>query len=301
MAIINRNDAAALIPEVAVDQIIQDTAKASVVLSTGTRVRATTAQTRVPVMESLPTAYFLDGDTDTKPQTNATWKNTFVNISELAVIVPVPEAVLADADFDIFGEIQPHLATAFGRALDAAVIFGANKPGVWGNSIVAGATAAGNVVTAGTGVDLAEDISNAMGLVEAQGYNVNGHLAPVTIKAELRNLRDVNNNPIYSEVAQAQGSTVYGSSIVFHDNGAFDASQAKVITGDWSKIAVAVRQDLTFKILTEATVGDYNLAEQDMVALRAVMRVGFAVPVEASHLTGDDDRYPFAVVAPAGS
>jgi HK97 family phage major capsid protein len=301
MAIINRNDATALIPEVATDQIIQDTAKSSVVLSTGTRVNATTAQTRVPVMESLPTAYFLDGDTDTKPQTNAAWKNTFVNISELAVIVPVPEAVLADAGFDIFGEIQPHLSTAFGRALDAAVIFGANKPGVWGDSVVAGATAAGNVVAAGSGVDLAEDISNAMGLVEAQGYTVNGHLAPVTIKAELRNLRDVNNNPIYSEVAAAQGSTVYGSPIVFHDNGAFDASQAKVITGDWSKIAVAVRQDLTFKVLTEATVGDYNLAEQDMVALRAVMRVGFAVPVSASHITGDDNRYPFAVVTPAGS
>lgn len=301
MSIINRTNAAALIPEVATDQIIQDTAKSSVILSTGTRVNATTAQTRIPVMESLPTAYFLDGDTDTKPQTNATWKNTFVNISELAVIVPVPEAVLADAQFDIFGEIQPHLATAFGRALDAAVVFGVNKPGVWGDSIVAGATAAGNTVTAGAGVDLAEDISNAMGLVEAQGYNVNGHLAPVTIKAELRNLRDINNNPIYSEVAQAQGSTVYGSPIVFHDNGAFDASQAKVITGDWSKVAVAVRQDLTFKVLSEATVGDYNLAEQDMVALRCVMRVGFAVPVEASNLTGDDDRYPFAVVTPAGS
>jgi HK97 family phage major capsid protein len=301
MALISRNNSAALIPEVATDQIIQDTAKASVVLSTGTRVRATTAQTRVPVMESLPTAYFLDGDTDTKPQTNATWKNTFVNISELAVIVPVPEAVLADAQFDIFGEIQPHLASAFGKALDAAVIFGVNKPGVWGDSIVAGATAAGNVVTGGTGVDFAEDISNAMGLVEAQGYNVNGHLAPVNIKAELRNLRDINNNPIYSEVAAAQGSSVYGSPIVFHDNGAFDTSAAKVITGDWSKIAVAVRQDLTFKVLSEATVGDYNLAEQDMVALRCVMRVGFAVPVEASHLTGDDNRYPFAVVTPAGS
>jgi HK97 family phage major capsid protein len=301
MAIINRNDATALIPEVATDQIIQDTAKASIVLSTGTRVRATTAQTRIPVMESLPTAYFLDGDIDTKPQTNATWKNAYVNISELAVIVPVPEAVLADAGFDIFGEIQPHLAGAFGKALDAAVLFGVNKPGVWGDSIVAGAVAAGNVVTAGTGVDLAEDISNAMGIVEANGYTVNGHLAPVTIKSELRNLRDINNNPIYTEISAVQGSTVYGSRITFQDNGAFDTGSAKVITGDWSKIAVAVRQDLTFKVLTEATVGDYNLAEQDMVALRAVMRVGFAVPVSASHLTGDDNRYPFAVVAPAGS
>jgi HK97 family phage major capsid protein len=300
MAIISRSNASALIPEVATSQIIQDTAKASVVLSTGTRVTATTAQTRIPVMSALPTAYFLDGDTDTKPQTNAEWENVFVNISELAVIVPVPEAVLDDATFDIFGEIQPHLATAFGTALDNAVIFGVNKPSVWGDSIVAGATSAGNTVTAGTGVDLAEDISNAMGLVEAGGYDVNGHLAPVTLKQELRNLRDVNNNPIYSEVAAAQGSTVYGSPVVFQRNGAFDPSQAKVIVGDWSKVAVAIRQDVTFKILDQATVGTYNLAEQDMVALRAVMRVGFAIPVPVSHEAGTS-RFPFAVITPAGS
>jgi HK97 family phage major capsid protein len=252
-------------------------------------------------MSALPTAYFLDGDTDNKPQTSAAWTNAFINISELAVIVPIPEAVLDDASFDVFGELQPHLATAFGTALDNAVVFGINKPSVWGDDIMAGATAAGNTVVSGTGADIAEDISAAMGLVEADGYDVNGHLAPVTIRAALRDAQDSVGQRIFQPNLSAEvASTVYGTPVVFQRNGAFDATQATAIVGDWSQLVVAVRQDLTFKILDQATVGSYNLAEQDMVALRAVMRVGFAVPVPASHEAGSS-RYPFAVITPAGS
>lgn len=301
MAIISRSNASALIPEVASDSIIQDTAKASAVLSYSTRVTASTAQTRLPVMSALPTAYFLDGDADTKPQTNATFTNVFVNIAELAVIVPIPEAVLDDASFDIFGEVQPHLATAFGTALDRAVLFGTNKPSVWGDDLVTAATAAGNTVIAGTGADVAEDISKAMALVEAAGYEPNGHMAPVTLRAALRDAQDSVGQRIFQPQLTADApATVYGAPVVFQRNGGWDGSQAEVIVGDWSQLVVAVRQDLTFKILDQATVGDYNLAEQDMVALRAVMRVGFAVPVPASHEAGTS-RYPFAVITPAGS
>jgi HK97 family phage major capsid protein len=308
MAIINRSDASPLIPEVAAAEIIQDTAKESAVLSYGRRVTMSTNQTRLPVMSALPQAYFLDGDTDNKPRTDAQWENVFINAAELAVIVPVPEAVLDDASFDIFGEIRPHLATAFGRALDNAVLFGINKPSVWGDDIVSATIAAGNTVASGAGVDIAEDISAAMAKVEADGYEVNGHLAPVTIRAELRDAKDLNNNRIYQPNLQADAaSTVYGSPIGFQRNGAFDTSAAKVIVGDWSQLVVAVRQDLTFKLLDQAVLTDgqgnitYSLAEQDMVALRAVMRVGFAVPTPVSHEAGSN-RYPFAVITPpAGS
>jgi HK97 family phage major capsid protein len=308
MAQISRSDATALIPEVAASEIIQDVSKESAVLTYGTRVTMSTNQTRLPVMSALPQAYFLGGDTDNKPRTKAEWRNEYINAAELAVIVPVPEAVLDDSAFDIFGEIRPHLATAFGRALDNAVLFGVNKPSVWGDAIVPAAVAAGNTVTSGTGVDIAEDISNAMGIVEANGYEVNGHLAPITLKAGLRNLRDINNNPIYQPNLQADAaSTFYGSPIIFQRNGAYDTEEASVVLGDWSQLIVAVRQDLTFKLLDQAVLTDgngnivFSLAEQDMVALRCVMRVGFAVPVPVNHESNTDDRYPFAVITPAGS
>jgi hypothetical protein len=44
----------------------------------------------------------------------------------------------------------------------------------------------------------------------------------------------------------------------------------------------------------------YNLAQQDMVALRAVMRLGWQVPNPITRLqTTTADRYPIAVYLPA--
>jgi HK97 family phage major capsid protein len=300
MSYTSRSNADALIPEDVANVILQETTQASAVLSNATIYRASTNQAYVPLMAALPAAGWLDGDIDTKPTTTAAWSREQINIAEIAAIAIIPEAVLEDANADLFGQMVPHLSAQFGKSLDEAVLFGNNKPSVFGTDVVAGAIAAGNVVVSGSGVDLAEDISAAMGAVEAGNYEVNGHLAPVALKQELRNLRDLNNNPIFSEVAAAQGSTVYGVSVNFSQNGSFDRSKAKVIVGDWSKLIVAVRTDIQFKVLDQATVGGINLAEQDCVAIRARARFGFAVPVPVSHDSGTS-RYPFAVITPAGS
>jgi hypothetical protein len=72
---------------------------------------------------------------------------------------------------------------------------------------------------------------------------------------------------------------------------------------DGSQFVLGVRKDITLKVLTEAVIQDntgaiiYNLAQQDMTALRLTFRVGWQVanlvnydqPVEAS-------RYPAAVL-----
>jgi len=64
---------------------------------------------------------------------------------------------------------------------------------------------------------------------------------------------------------------------------------------------------VSFKILTEATIVDpttravvYSLAQQDMVALRAVMRLGWEIPnpVNAYRATLTDYS-PFSVYIPA--
>ena len=69
----------------------------------------------------------------------------------------------------------------------------------------------------------------------------------------------------------------------------------------------SIRQDVTYKILTEATIVDpsthqvvYSLPQQDMVALRAVMRLGWEIPNPVSAFSSDlEARSPFAVYLPA--
>jgi len=45
----------------------------------------------------------------------------------------------------------------------------------------------------------------------------------------------------------------------------------------------------------------FNLAQQDMVALRVTMRLGFAVPNPVSYIKPREKRYPFAVLTANGT
>ena len=76
-----------------------------------------------------------------------------------------------------------------------------------------------------------------------------------------------------------------------------------MISGDFSQLVYAIRQDLTFKLFTEGIVQNpdgsiaYNLMQNDMIALRAVMRLGWEMPNPINQLKPKkSQRSPFAVL-----
>lgn len=309
--VIDRSDAAALIPEEVSREIVQGVAETSACLRLFRRLpNMSRKQQRIPVLSALPTAYFVNGDTGLKQTTEQAWENKYLNAEEIACIVPIPEAVLDDADYDIWAEVRPRIVEAFGVVIDAAILFGTNAPDSWPASILDGATSAGHVVALGTGADIYDDIMGENGvisLVEEDGYMVNGHIAAMTMKARLRGLRDANGQPIF--VRSMQDRTRYeldGEPMEFPANGAFDVTKALMFSGDFRQAVYAMRQEITYKVLTEAVIQDntgaivYNLAQQDMVALRAVMRLAWQVPNPVTRLQPTEaQRYPFAVLTPA--
>lgn len=310
-SILDRSGTAALIPEDVSREIIQGVPAQSAVMSMARKLpNMATNQRRLPVLASLITAYFVSGDTGLKQASEVDWDNKYIDAEELAVIVPIPEAVLDDASYDIWGEIKPRIQEAFGVAFDAAVFHGTNAPASWPTPLVTGATSAGNSVTAGTGVDLYEDIMGEGGTlakVEADGFMVTGHVAAMVMRAKLRGLRDANGQPIF--VRSMSDKTRYeldGSPIFFPMNGALNAAAALLLSGDWTQLVYSMRQDITYKILDQAVIQDasgniiYNLAQQDMIALRAVMRLGWQLPNPINRMQPTEaNRYPFAVLKPA--
>jgi HK97 family phage major capsid protein len=304
--IVSRTDAQALVNEVVSTEILQNLQSESAALRLFRRIPISTNQTRFPVISALPTAYFVNGDTGLKQTTEVNWGNKYINVEELAAIVPVPENVFEDASYDVWAAIRPLLEQAIGRALDAAIFFGVNKPASWPASIAADATAAGNQRTIPTAAaaagGIAEDLNQLFALVEADGYDVNGLVSARTFRAQMRSARDTTGQRLLD--ISASGDSVEGVQIAYAMRGLWPtgAGAATAFAGDFTQGIVGVRRDMTLKMLDQAVIQDqngailYNLAQQDMVAARLTFRVGFQV---ANTLNYDNanaaTRYPFAV------
>lgn len=306
--IIDRSGAESLIPIQESNEIIQGTIAQSAVLSRGRKLaNMTSKQYRMPVLDMLPIAYFVNGDSGQKKTTKQAWDKKFITAEEIAVIVPIPEAVLDDSEYDIWAEVKPRVTEAFGRVIDGAALFGVDKPSTWREDLVTTATNAKSVVTLGASDNLYDKIMAEDGViakVEGSGYLVNGHLADISMRAKLRGLKDEVGNPIFK--SDMQGTTQYaldGSPMNFPNNGAFDKTKALMISGDFSQLVYSIRQDITFKLFTEGVVQNsdgsiaYNLMQNDMVALRAVMRLGWEIPNPINSIEKDKTkRCPFAVL-----
>lgn len=306
--VIDRSGAESLIPTQEANEIIQGTITQSAVLSRGRKLaNMTSRQYKMPVLDMLPIAYFVNGDTGQKKTTKQAWDKKFITAEEIAVIVPIPEAVLDDAEYDIWAEVKPRVTEAFGKVIDGAILFDVDKPSTWRDGVVTTATKAQSVVTLEASDNLYDKIMAEEGViakVEDSGYFVNGHMADISMRAKLRGLKDADGNPIFK--SDMQGATSYsldGSPMNFPNNGAFDKSKALMISGDFSQLVYSIRQDITFKLFTEGVVQNtdgtiaYNLMQNDMVALRAVMRLGWEIPNPINALKTDKTkRCPFSIL-----
>ncbi len=309
-SMIERSRLAGLIPDPVSREIFQGVTEQSAVLRAGRKLPNMTAKTQsINVLDMLPLAYWVDGDNGLKRTSSQAWEKKKLYAEELAVIIPIPEAVLDDSNYDIWGEVKPRIVEAMGRKIDEAILFGTGKPSTWRDSILTTAVDAGCSVTEGT--DLYAELMGSGGVIaraEESGYMPTGIMSAVSMRARLRGLTDQNGRPLFLSGMQGRsGYMLDGLEMSFPMNGAWDPERCLMIVGDFSQLVYSIRQDVTYKILTEATIIDpntsavvYSLAQQDMVALRAVMRLGWEIPNPISAYRAELDSYsPFAVLVPA--
>ena len=253
-----------------------------------------TAETKkFPVMTSGAGAYWV-GEGERISTSGVTWIFPEVKAKKLAVIIPVTKEKLEDTTIDVFTELQDSIAEAFYQAFDKAAIFGKDSP--FATSILGGIDSVGAEVTDNASVNLDLSASDVMAKVEDAGYEVDGWAASIGLKNRLRKLRDSSGAPIY--IDGTDQTELYNQPIEFVRNGAWDKDKALAIAGEWKYSIVGVRDGISYEILKEATLQGtldadgkpLSLAEQDMVAIKATMRIGYlCVKPEA-----------FAALIPAG-
>ena len=302
MAKIDRTDVDALVETQVANEIFQGVVTSSKALSLFKRLpNMTSDKTKLRILDSLPIAYFVNekNNNGRKNLTKLAWDDKYINAAEIAVIVPIKENDLADASVDIWAQVRPRLVEAFGRKIDDAMLNGVGKPADWRDGLIPSIVSAGANVTE-TG-KFYSDINDTMVKVEESGYNVNGLVGGVGLKGKFRMMTDTTGQPL-------QSTEIGSLKREFVDNGTWDKSLATLIAGDFSQAVYSIRNDITYKILTEAVIQDpstgeilYNLAQDDMVALRVTMRLGWEIPNPVNAENETNTRFPFAALVPDGT
>lgn len=252
-----------------------------------------------------------------KPVSTYAFEGVDLVAEELAVIVPIAEDTLADVEdfgIELASELEEQVIGAFQEAIDSAVFFGVGAPWTGFGGIVAGATSANATVAwnGQSGQSFYDAINDAMTLVEKSGYLPNAIIGGPSINSAFRGSItqmgiNVTDQGEIGRLARHVDLT-----------GGFDESTAFAIVGDFRYLVYSFREEMSMKLLTESSIYDpvtgsrlYALAQQDMVALRFKMRLGFALPNPVNRVSGtlsSDGKYiekgsaayPFAVITKTG-
>lgn len=299
MADITRAEVASLIAEEYAPQVFKGATAGSSALQAFPTVNMGTKTNNIPVLATLPEADWVT-DTDNsgvKPTSQVTWANKTLVAEEIAVIIPIHENTLDDANEDILGDIAELGGQAIGKKLDQAVFFGNDKPASWTSlDLLAAAIAAGQnfeVVDgpAGGNADLYGSFLLAAGALANAGFDPATVVAKLALRFQLANLRGEDGHLVLTE------DGLRGFDTTWNRNGAWQPEDATGFVVDPSKVRIGVRQDITVKFLDQATItGVGNLAEKDMVALRFKAR--FAYVLGSGATSEGTAKVPVAVVTP---
>lgn len=298
-SIIDRTDAAPLIPEQEATEILQLVPQTSAALRSCRTMRMSTKTFSQPVLGSFPVAYWVNGDTGIKQTTDMSWRGLTMTAEELAAIVVIPDNLIADSGYPLWAEVRPWLAEAIGLTLDQAVFSGVNKPATWPQGIIPAAVAAGNVNELDSAPEeggAANDVLETFDDVEDDGYDVTRIVADKRLRSALRKARDTTGQ----KVLDVSTGEIEGVPIEYVGFNVFPTT-ARAVVGDFNMAIVGVRQDLTWKMLDQAVITDdtgavvINLPQQDSQALRVTARFGFVIANPQTH-SPNATPFPFGVL-----
>ena len=221
-------------------------------------------------------------ETGTKATTKPSFSYPTVDLREFAGIVVMTDQLLEDSAFDVRGFVAEELARAAAKKEDELLLTDATT----GLLRIAG-TVVVRIGAALANLDVDDVIDGMYGVPTASQEGGSWIVARAAVPV-LRKLKGSDGQYIWagstnSDVPSTLAGAPYYISEVMQDT-ATGLDKAYAVFGNFSRYAVLIRKaglKLTFHDSGTVNVGgtDYNLIQQDMTALRAVIRRNVFIPL----------------------
>lgn len=221
-------------------------------------------------------------ETGTKATTKPTFTYPTVDLREFAGIVVMTDQLLEDAAFDVRGFVAEELARAAAKKEDELLLTDATT----GLTKIAG-TVVVRIGAALANLDFDDVIDAQYGVPTASQEGGTWVLARAAVPV-LRKIKSSDGSYIWGAAPNADtpatinGAPYYISEVM--QDAATGLDKAYAVFGNFGRYAVLIRKaglKLTFHDSGTVNVGgtDYNLIQQDMTAMRAVIRRNVFIPL----------------------
>lgn len=242
---------------------------------------------KIPTLSSALSVVWTD-EAESKTSKQPTFSVVTQTLKKLAVIIPFTEEILEDSAINLTQLVATLVAEAISKEEDNQFFAGTGSP--WTGVLN---TAGVNTVTMGTG-DTAFTNVDADDLLDMQDSTPSGALAGAkyymhrTVYNVIRKLKTDDGAYLVTKPTDGAPAMLWNYPIELSD--AFPSvsetaeDTAFILFSNLKKSCIfGDKQQIRVKMLDQATITDtdgetsINLAEQDMVAMRFVERVGFVV------------------------
>lgn len=292
MADINRTTNSMALPSDLAQEVIQKTQDESAVMRLATQIALPGRGVTIPVITGDPTAAWV-AETAAKPVSNGTPGTKLMTAYKIAVIETFSKEFVRDAKA-LYDALVARLPKALAGVFDSTVIGATNAPG--NNFDTFASCTAQSILNANNGTYVGLVAADAD--IAAHGGIMNGIALSSQARALLLSATDTTNRPLF--LASANDGVVdkvLGVPTYFNKNlykaGASSGSVPAVVgvAGDWTQAVYGTVNGVEISFTDTATLtsgnSTINLWQQNMVAVRAEIEVGFRADTSVfNKLTG---------------
>jgi len=253
----------------------------------------------IPALGTSVSVFWTD-EAEKKTSTQPKFSIVTQTLKKLAAIVPMTEEILEDSAINLTQLIGALFAEAVSKEEDLQFFAGTGAPwtGILNNGLVNKVVQASGAASQLTADDLL-DMIDATPTGALTGAKFYFHRSILSV---LRKLKGTDGQYIYQAPANGLPGTIwnypYETSDAFPALSTITDGDQYILFGNLKMGAVfGDKQQLRVKLLDQATITDsdgstvINLAEQDMIALRIVERVGYVVALPKALTVLEADAY----------